>query len=299
MTIQQAADQARESLEGHVAGGYATGMVGLIGRGEDAAVLSVGAMALGGPPMRRDTLFRIASMTKPITAAATMMLVEDGRLRLDEPVDRLLPELADRRVLKRIDAALDDTEPARRAITVEDLLTFKLGLGLVLAPPDAYPIQRAIAERGLMGFGSPEPRSPLDPDQWIARLGELPLMAQPGERWLYTTGSNVLGVLIARASGQSLPAFFEERIFGPLGMTDTAFYAPPEKQDRLAAAYRPGADGLQLYDAPPNSGWGAPPVFPAGDAGLVSTADDMFAFSRFLLEGGLAGGRRMLSQAAV
>ena len=189
---------------GHVARGYAPGVVALIGRGEDSHVMAVGAKALGGTdPMHRDTIFRIASLTKPITATAAMMLIEEGRLRLDEPVDRLLPELGDRRVLRRIDGPLDYTVPARRPITVEDVLTFRLGLGVLMAPPGTYPIQRAITALGLVGFGPPDPTSPHDPDEWMRRLGTLPLMAQPGEQWIYTTGSNLLGVLIARAARQS------------------------------------------------------------------------------------------------
>ena len=172
-------------------------------------------MAFEGPDMRRDTIFRIASMTKPVTATAVMMLVEEGQLRLDEPVDRLLPELANRGVLRRIDAELDDTVPARRPITVEDLLTFRCGHGLILAPPGRYPIQKAIADLGI--FGPPDRALPLEGDAWMQRLSGLPLLAQPGEDWLYGTGSNIQGVLVARASGQSLSRFCEERIFRPLG----------------------------------------------------------------------------------
>ena len=293
-------DALRDVLQGHVARGYTSGAVALISHGEDSHVVTVGAHSLGGTdPMRRDTIFRVASMTKPITATAAMMLIEDGRLRLDEPVDRLLPELANRRVLKRIDGPLDDTEPAERAITIEDLLTFRLGLGLILAPSGTYPIQRAIAELGIVGFGPPDPTSPHDPDEWLQRLATLPLMAQPGEQWLYTTGSNVLGVLIARASRQSLPAFLQERIFAPLGMVDTAFHVPPEKLDRLPTGYRPMAGSLEAYDEPARSGWCTPPAFPAGDAGLVSTVDDFFAFSRFLLRRGRTGNRQLLSEASV
>jgi CubicO group peptidase (beta-lactamase class C family) len=275
-------------------------MAALVGRGEVREAVWVGETALeGGAPLRRDSLFRIASMTKPVTAAATMMLVEAGKLALDAPVERWLPELADRRVLKSLDADLDDTERAVRPITVEDVLTFRLGLGAVMAPPGSFPIQAAIAERGLVGFGMPDPSTPLGPDEWMRRLGELPLMHQPGARWMYTAGSNVLGVLIARASGQALPAFFEERVFGPLGMVDTTFFAPADKAGRLVAAYRPEGDGLVLHDPGPGGAWSRPPAFPAGDSGLVSTLDDFWAFSRMMLRGGLAPGGRLLSEASV
>ena len=300
MTLETLTAAARAAIEPHMTSGHSPGCVGLIGQGDASAVVVIGDLSFeGAQPMARDTLFRIASMTKPITAAAAMMLVEDGLIALDEPVDRLLPELAGRKVLTRIDALLDDTVPANRPITVEDLLSFRLGLGLVMAPPGAYPMQRAIADMGLMGFGAPDPASPLTPDEWIARLGDLPLMAQPGEQWLYTTGSNVLGVLIARAAGRSLPEVFAERVFGPLGMKDTGFWVPADKAHRLCAGYAPSEDGPKLYDAGPNGPWTRPPPFPAADAGLVSTVDDFFAFSRFLAHKGRAGDRQLLSSGSV
>jgi CubicO group peptidase (beta-lactamase class C family) len=290
----------RHILARETANGYCTGAVALVGQGEDREITALGARDVGGPPMTPDTLFRIASMTKPVTAAAALMLVEDGKLDLDAPIERWLPEMANRRVLRRRDAELDDTVPAKRPITVEDLLTFRMGLGVVMAPPGATPIQRAIEARGLMGFGPPDPTSPLTPDQWIAALGELPLMAQPGEAWLYTTGSNVLGVLISRVSGQSLPAVFAERLLGPLGMADTGFHVPPAKARRLGGAYRRTPDGLQRYDNGPTGGYSRPPALPAGDAGLVSTAADFFAFDRFLARKGVtADGRRLLSEASI
>ncbi len=279
-------------------GGAAPGLVALVDRGGQTEVVCAGSKSIGGPLMARDTLFRIASMTKPITAAAVMMLVEDGKLRLDEPVDRLLPELADRRVLKRADGPLDDTVPADRAITVEDLLTFRCGLGLLFAAPTT-PILKAIADLGIVGFGPPNPTMPFTPDEWMAKLGTLPLMHQPGAAWRYTTASDIQGVLIARASGMSLPAFFDERIFGPLGMTDTAFFVPPGKRVRLCTAYLPDGDALTIHDDPARSQNAEPPKFPEGDAGLISCADDLLAFSHMLLGGGVFQGRRLLSEASV
>jgi CubicO group peptidase (beta-lactamase class C family) len=290
----------RRVLEGHVASGYASGLVAMIGRGEERMVVAVGSKALGtDDPMRRDTIFRIASMTKPITAVAAMMLVQDGTFRLHDPIDELLPELTSRRVLKRIDGDVSDTVAAKRSITVEDLLTFRFGLGIVLAPPGTYPIQRAIAELGISGFGPPNPSASHDPDEWVRRLGTLPLMAQPGEQWLYSTGSDILGVLIARASGQSFPAFLQSRIFAPLGMHDTAFFVPSEKLKRLPVAYRPQDGRLDAYDGVADSDWAAEPAFPEGAAGLVSTVDDFFAFSRFLSRRGRVLGRQLLSDASI
>ncbi len=187
--------------------------------------------------MRRDTIFRISSMTKPITAAAAMILVEECALRLDEPVDRLLPELADRRVLKRLDGPLDETVPANRPITVRDLLTFRLGFGLIMATPDACPILKAAIDQGDRRRARRSRLAMPAPDEWLRRLGTLPLMYQPGERWLYSTGSDVLGVLIARAAGQPFDAFLRERIFAPLGMKDTGFSVPAAELDRLATGY--------------------------------------------------------------
>jgi len=289
----------RRKLERAVSTGFAPGLVGLIAQGKNVDVTTVGRMAIDGPPMQRNTIFRIASMSKPITAAAVMMLIDDGKLRLDEPVDRLLPELANRRVLRRLDGPIDDTVPARRAITVEDLLTFRLGWGLIIATPWKHPIQRAIAELRIVGFGPPDPPTPFDSDEWMRRLGTLPLFAQPGEQWLYTTGSDIQGMLIVRASGQPLSAFLADRIFGPLGMNDTGFHVPAAKIGRLATAYRPKDGTLVIADEPLSGKWSRPPLFEQGDAGLVSTADDYLAFARLLLAGGQHQGRPLLSAPCV
>jgi CubicO group peptidase (beta-lactamase class C family) len=290
----------RSDLGRHVGPNFAPGLVGLIARGFETETIALGKMAFDrDAEMRRDTIFRITSMTKPITATAVMMLVEEGKLKLDEPVDRHLPELADRRVLRRIDSDLADTVPAARPITVEDLLTFRCGLGLILAPPNRYPIQKAISDLGIVGFGPPDPAMPFDGDEWMRKLGGLPLISQPGEDFLYTTGSNIQGVLIARASGRTLSDFFEERIFGPLGMKDTAFFVPPAKIDRLATAYASKGPGVVVSDEPRTGKWSRPPKFEQGDAGLVSTVDDYLAFARMLLADGRDQGRPLLSPASV
>jgi CubicO group peptidase (beta-lactamase class C family) len=261
----------------------------------------MGTKALGAPDViTRDTIFRISSMTKPIIAAATMILVEECKLRLDDPVDELLPELSARRVLKRLDGPLGDTAPAHRPISVRDLLTFRMGFGQLMSPPDAYPILKAASELGI-GMGPPNPSEQPEPNDWMRRLGTLPLMYQPGERWIYNTGSDVLGVLIARAAGQPLEAFLRDRIFGPLGMNDTAFGVPPRSIDRLASSYLTNSQtgALDLYDAAVGGQWSHPPAFPSGAAGLVSTVDDYHAFSQMLLNGGAFGGHRVLSRPTV
>ena len=292
----------REVMTGYVERGEVPGLVTAVSRRGELRVETIGAKELGGgEPIRRDTIFRIASLTKPVTAAAAMILVEECVLRLDEPVDKLLPELADRRVLKRVDGPLDETVPANRPITLRDLLTFRLGWGLVLGSPEQYPILRAVNELGLAGFGPPMPEMPHDPDDWLKRLSTLPLMYQPGERWLYNTGSYVLGVLIARASGQSLEGFLRERIFSPLGMNDTAFSVPESKLDRLATAYQADhvTGTLSLDDAVADSKWSRPPAFEDAGAGLVSTVDDYLAFGRMMLDMGKSGGGRILSRLSV
>src|SRR5712691_11390683 len=232
-------DRLHEAMAARVAKSELPGMVTLVARGEDVNIDAIGVIAFGGnEPMRRDTIFRITSMTKPILALATMMLVEDGRLALDEPVDRLLPELADRRVLKRIDGPLDDTVPARRSITVRDLLTFRMGHGLIMEPTFDPPYPIVIAAKDLdLVMGPPDPRTPHDPDEWIKRFGALPLEYQPGERWQYNTGSLVLSVLVARASGQPLAEFMRCRVFEPLGMKDTGFLISAEQSRRLPSNY--------------------------------------------------------------
>ena len=277
------------------------GAVWLLAQGDDIAVDTVGVTAVGGNlPMRRDTIFRIASMTKAVTAAAVMMLVEEGKLRLDGPAEQWLPELANRQVLRRLDGPLTDTVPAKRAITIEDLLTFTMGFGMLF--DNSLPIQRAIEEKQLVN-GPPVPMTPLEPDEWMRRFGTLPLMHQPGEGWMYNTGSLVQGVLVRRAANQPFDAFVRERITGPLGMRDTDFFVPAHKLDRYAGC------GIFTDPAskPPSrmdkdgaaSAYASPPVFPAGSAGLVSTVDDYLAFARMLLNGGQHQGRRMLTQKSV
>jgi CubicO group peptidase (beta-lactamase class C family) len=286
-------------MAGYVHRGEIPGLVALVSRCDQVHVATLGAKTIdASDPVRRDTIFRIASMSKPITAAAAMILVEECKLRLDEAVDRLLPELADRKVLKRPDGPLDDTVPAIRAITLRDLLTFRWGFGVILSDSDP-PIVQAAKELEI-GMGPPNPCMPA-PDEWIRRLGTLPLMHQPGERWMYHTGSDVLSVLIARASGRPLETFLRERIFDPLGMRDTGFSVPAKKIHRLATSYlaNPQTGKLEVYDQPESGQWAHPPVFPSGAAGLVSTIDDYHAFARMMLNKEKHGSERILSRPSV
>ena len=289
-------------MAGYVARGQVPGVVTLISRRGEVHVDAIGTKSLGGnDPIRRDTIFRITSMTKPITAVATMILIEECKVRLDEPIDRWIPELAGRKVLRRLEGSLDDTVPANRPISVRDLLTLRMGLGMIWGPPDVYPIQKAIRELGIVGFGPPNQSTPHTPDEWIRRLATLPLMHQPGDKWMYNTGSYVLGVLIERASGKPLETFFRERIFEPLGMKDTGFMVPAEKLDRLATSYWVNQEtgSLNLYDGVADSKWNRPPAFPDGGAGLVSTVDDYLAFGQMMLNKGKHGNERVLSRPSV
>ena len=292
----------RDTMAGYVERGELPGCVLLVSRHGEIHVEAIGKHAFDGaadnPSMQRDTIFRIASMTKPIAAVAALLLVEECKLRLDEPVDQWLPELANRQVLRSIDSELTDTVPALRAITLRDLLTFRLGIGMVLARPGTYPILRAISAAGL----SPSPNPPLlDPDEWLRRLGALPLIYQPGATWLYHTGSDVLGILIERVSGQTLAEFLRERLFAPLGMSDTGFYVPPEQMQRLPPSYsRQHSSGtFAVHDDPARSGWAAPPALASGGGGLVSTVDDYHAFCRMLLNKGRHGSTRILARPTV
>jgi len=275
-----------EIVERAVAQGQAPGVVAAVARGETVHVAAAGAMAIGGAPMRRDTLFRMTSNTKPMTAAVVLSLVDDGLLDLNGPVDGLLPELANRRVLRSPDGPLADTVPAQRPVTVRDLLTFTWGFGMqgaMFMAPQPWPVVTAATERQLSTFGPPQPDVTPDPDTWMARLGELPLLAQPGDRWLYQSGSQVLGVLAARAAGAPFEDVMRERLLAPLGMHDTGFHAADTV--RLATAYEK-RDGVLEVSDPPDGQWSHPPLFPDGGAGLVSAVDDVVGFGRMLMRGG-------------
>ncbi|MFI6444206.1 serine hydrolase domain-containing protein [Kitasatospora sp. NPDC050543] len=291
----------REVLARHVESGRIPGLVALVGRGDETHVEAIGTMRHdGGLPMRRDTIFRMASTTKPVAVAAATILLDECRLRLDEPTDRWLPELADRRVLKRADGPLEDTVPARRPITVRDLLTSTFGLGLDMTARTS-PIMGAFFEQKIYGQEDgwllPEP----GPDEWMRRLGTLPLMYQPGERWLYNVGDDVLGVLVARVTGQPFETFLRERVFDPLGMKDTGFHVPADKIARLPPLYAPDPQTGEFIveDEAEGGHHSRPPAFQSGGGGLDSTVDDYHAYFRMLLDHGMHGTQRILSRPAV
>jgi CubicO group peptidase (beta-lactamase class C family) len=230
-----------------------------------------------GPPMRDDTQFRIASITKPMGAALTLTLVRDGVVALDDPIGRWLPEASEPRVLVSADGDLDDTVPAERPVTVRDLLAGTSGWGIVM---EQSPLQAAMVEHGV--YGSPLHRD-VSPDEFVERVTSLPLAFQPGAGWLYETGMDLLGMLLMRATGRSLADLVAERITGPLGMTSTGFQATDAS--RLATAYLPGPDGLTVLD-PPEGTFAVPPPFEELSSGLVSTAPDVLRFFCAMADGG-------------
>ncbi|MER5228312.1 serine hydrolase domain-containing protein [Streptomyces flaveus] len=284
-----------DTLHRYVDDGRVPGAVGLVARGDDVEVVTAGSVdTSGSAPMARDSLFRIASITKPIAAAAVLMLVEEGRLALDTPVEEWLPELAKPSVVRTPDAPVEDVVPADRPITVEDLLSSRPGWGFpadfsLPAVQSLFTVQKD--GRALQDWP--------DPDTWLCLLAQVPMVYQPGDAWLYGTSSDLQGILVARASGRTFPDFLAERIFEPLGMKDTAFAVPEAKRHRFTSSYTPAPDGsLGLADTPDGQ-WSSLPRFHSGGGGLVSTADDWLAFARMLLNRGEGNGHRLLTPTSV
>ena len=264
-------------LARHVEAGTVPGAVALRG-GRDPEVVAIGLASIDGAPMREDAIMRIQSMTKAIIAVAALRLVEAGRIGLDQSVETWLPELADRRVLTSPGAALDDTIPARRSVTLRDLLTLSSGYGMEFGET---PLQKAMAENGTEA--GPDPVT-LGADEWLARLAELPLAFQPGEGWRYHHSFALLGILLARLTGRPLGEHLADDLLDPLGMPDTAFWVPKGKLDRLPAAYRHGDGGLVEIEPAGGGFYAGPPPFDVSHAELVSTARDFHSFLRALVE---------------
>jgi CubicO group peptidase (beta-lactamase class C family) len=297
----EALEKLQAVMDSHVAEGFIPGAVWLLHRHGETHVGTAGTFAFGGGvPMARDTIFRGASIGKPVTAAAAMKLVDDGVIGLDDPVDPFLPELADPRVLKSIDAPLDDTGPTERPITLRHLLTQTFGLGAIMVYPEEYPIQAAMREAGIApSWVLPKMTS----DDYMKRLAALPFAYQPGERFLYNNGLDVAGILIERATGRRLGEVMVEWIFEPLGMKDTAFFVPPEKLDRLPTQYgmdfAAGDGSIKEYGPEDGMDFAAPPPLDSGAGGLVYTIDDYLAFLRMMLNGGELDGVRILKPETV
>jgi len=271
------------------------GAVAVVSRHGEPEVAVTGVRTIGGEPMTRDTVFRIASLTKPITAAATMVLVERGRFALDDPVANLLPELERPNVLRSVAGPVDDPsnlEPAERPITVRDLLTFQGGHGR----PDTLdaPVLDVLVEE--LSEGPPRPQRRPGPDEWMSRVAQVPMVHHPGKGWTYNLGYEILGVLLARAGGGSLADVLTDTILGPTGMDDTGFWT--DRTDRMPSYYIRNGSDLELVD-PPEGQWSRPPPFESGGGGLVSTIDDWHSFGRMLLAGGLHAGDRVLSEESI
>ncbi len=257
----------------------------------DGAVLQTATVGrrdlVSGLPIERDTIFRIASLTKPVTTVAALMLLDEGRFELDDPITQCAPELTRMRVLRDPDGPLDRTDEAARPITFRDLLTHRAGL--TYGEFHAGPIARAYADT----LGA-QIDNPLTPDAWMARLATLPLIDQPGAGFHYGHSTDVLGFLIARLEGAPLGAVLHRRVFAPLGMRDTGFTVPPQKRERCAGlcgfddegrlTALTAVPGRHALDQRPDS-----MTFEAGSGGLWSTLDDYLAFARMLIGDGGTG----------
>ena len=282
-------------LETQVRGGWLPGAVALLARGEHVEVHAVGRLGLddGAAPMAADSIFRIASITKPIVAAAAMLLVDEGRIALDDPVTGALPELASPMVVRTPASPVDDVVPAIRPVTLRDLLTSRPGWG--------FAADFTLPAIQLLFTVQKDGRAPHlfePPHDWLAALGRVPMVAQPGEAFLYATAFDILGVLIARVAGQPLRDFLAERLFEPLAMADTSFAVPAAKQDRFARFYVIDPAGA-LKQADTQQTWAALPAFESGGGGLLSTAGDWLRFARMLLAAGQVNGRQLLSASSV
>jgi CubicO group peptidase (beta-lactamase class C family) len=239
-----------------------------------------------GRPMRRDTLFRIASMTKPVTSLAALMLMEEGAFQLSDPIDRWAPELTGMKVLRAADGPLNETYPSPRSITFEELFTHRAGLAYAFSAvgPIAHAYHAALGD--VLASG-------MDPDAWMKALGELPLLYPPGERFHYSHATDVLGFIIGRIAGKPFREVLMERIFAPLGMTDTDFYIPPEKRGRGAVVYQQD-DASGALSVVPFRMHDSPPAYCGGGGGLISTADDYLKFAKVLFGRGEADGVRLV-----
>jgi CubicO group peptidase (beta-lactamase class C family) len=271
------------------------GLVTMIARrGKVAHFKAFGMMEIeAGKPMQLDTIFRIYSMTKPITSVAVLMLYERGAFLLNDPIAKFIPELAGLKVLGNPAGPLDRTVALQREITVRDLLTHTSGFTYPFMTPG--PIAEAYEKPELDTNNSQS-----DLQTWIEQLAKLPLVYQPGTRWNYGVSTDILGHLVAVVSGVPFDDFLRENIFEPLGMVDTDFHVPAAKLDRFAANYGPAeGGGLKVIDAPATSRYTLPPSLLSGGGGLVSTASDYLRFAQMLLNGGELDGVRILGSKTV
>ena len=273
--------------------GDLSGFVTLLFRhGEIAQINTIGQRDVTKKlPMERDTLFRIASMTKPVTSIAALMLMEEGKFRLDDPITKFAPEFKTMRVLKDSQGPLDQTVPAAREITFDDLFTHRSGIayGFSSLGPIAHEYGRVLGD---------VLNNEMTPDAWMKALASMPLLYQPVERFHYSHSTDVLGFLVGRIAGMPFRDFLMERLFKPLGMSDTDFYIPPAKRERAAVVYRLNEAENRL-DTVPFKQYETPPAFCGGGGGLVSTADDYLKFARMMLNKGELDGKRYVKAETV
>ncbi len=249
-----------------------------------------------GLPMERDSIFRLHSMTKPLTTVAALILMEEGALDLDDPVSKFIPEFE--RLDVHVRGAGDDivTEPSSSAMTVHHLLTHQSGLTYAFMGP--HPVHEIYKRIGWHDLGLSKPDYTLA--EKVALLGGVPLVQHPGTNWRYSISTDVLARVVEIASGDSFRDFVKERITTPLGMSDTDFYVPEDKAHRLAAVYGPAdGGGLVLLDDPETSAYTKEPVWVAGGSGLAGTAMDYYRFAQMVLDGGTLDGERLLSPETV
>ncbi|NGO55833.1 serine hydrolase domain-containing protein [Allomesorhizobium camelthorni] len=252
----------------------------------------IGANSIAGNPMRLDTLFRIASLTKPIVSAAALRLIEAGKLQLQDPIAQTLPELASLKVLRTLGPRSDRIESAARPLTIFDLLTHTSGF--------AYPITAEGVSARLLGEFNTEFLPGCSEKDWLRRLAEVPLMHQPGEAYTYGFSTDVLGLILSRTTGRSLGEYLNDALFAPLNMCDTTFLVKPENWSKLAHAYTTEPDGrLTSIPAALDCQHALETGFESGGAGLVSTAADVLRFARFLLAGLDTSGRPLLSEHSI
>ena len=283
-----------DALRPYVDSGAVPGLVALVAREDDVEVAALGVQGTSGAPMRRDSIFRGASITKPLTAALALRVVEEGFFDLDEPVGDLLPELASPRVLRTLDSELAETVPVDRPITVRHLLTGTAGHGFATWES---PVIGLLMER--LGQAADDIHEVPEPDEWARRLGEIPLMHQPGEGWTYNASYDVLAVLLSRATGESFADLMADRLLEPLGMVDTGFHVPADKLGRFTTLYSRDDDGVLQVSDEVDGVFTAEPAFASGSGGLVTTVDDWLAFGRMLLAGGVGPDGRILHEDSV
>ena len=291
-------DRLTQVMQGYIEGGKIAGMVTLIARNGRVAYLHpFGKLDLRGADMPADGIFRIASQTKAVTSVAVMILQEEGKLLLDDPISRYIPEYANARVAVPSEDKKTkgySTVPAKRRITIRDLLTHTAGISY----GDGLAKDEYLAA-GIQGWYLADKTEPIG--EIVKKLAALPFDAQPGERWVYGYNTDILGYLVERVSGMTLADFFAKEITGPLGMTDTHFFLPEEKVGRFTSVYGvDGKGGLKLMeDSRDNFYVKGPRVCYAGGAGLLSTAEDYARFLLMLQGGGKLGSTRILSPNSV